>query len=119
MKAEALSWDRMVEALPPKEYCASIPALALATGSLKRYLESPEDAVVDVSSMRERPKPGRVLMVRGEQKRIARGLIERNLCKLIPKRELLHIGGEPLVNGCFGIPKPNCTGEGPAPLRLL
>eukprot|EP00971_Amphidinium_carterae_P167159 3312114-Amphidinium_carterae.1 len=119
MKAEALSWNRMVGALPPKEYCASIPALALATGNLKRYLECPEDAVVDVSSMSKRPKPGRVLMVRGEERSIARGLIERNLCRLIPKQELLHIGGEPLVNGCFGIPKPNCKEEGPAPLRFI
>eukprot|EP00971_Amphidinium_carterae_P331016 6464351-Amphidinium_carterae.1 len=119
MKAEALTWSRMMEALPPEAYCASIPAVALAKGSLKHYLENPDAAIIDVSTLTERPKPGRVLMAAGEEKLIACGLIDRNICKLIPKRELLHIGGRPVVNGCFGIPKPNHTGDGASPLRFI
>eukprot|EP00971_Amphidinium_carterae_P335376 6471215-Amphidinium_carterae.1 len=119
MKAEALCWERMLRALPPEEFCASIPAASLTSGSLKRYLENPDDAVIDVSRMRERPKPGRVLIAAGQHKCIAQGLIRRKLCTLIPKKQLLHIGGEPVVNGCFGIPKPSDSPDEPSPLRFI
>eukprot|EP00971_Amphidinium_carterae_P209442 4154664-Amphidinium_carterae.1 len=56
---EVLDWARVVPGLPPYEHCAAVNSVALAEGEIREYLLHPELAVLDVTTLKARPRPGR------------------------------------------------------------
>ena len=105
LRAMKLTWDQLEPALPPQRFCGCIDIMELVDGPVKDYLERPEDALVDLATVSERPRPGSCMIERGEELRIAKGLLARNMVIPLKRSELVHIGGEPLVNGVFGVTK--------------
>ena len=60
--------------------------------------------------MRERLKPPRVMVEDNQWDLLCKGLIERNICKVMPLEEVYHLDGEPLLNGLFAVGKGEFVG---------
>eukprot|EP00971_Amphidinium_carterae_P129112 2557437-Amphidinium_carterae.1 len=110
---ESLSWKRVEPGLPPFHHCAAVNAVLLAEGSMREYLQHPERAVVDLSTLRARPRPGRVCVDRSDVITLFRGLLDRGLIGVVEDRDCLRVCGEVLANGLFGVPKPDSKVLGP------
>eukprot|EP00971_Amphidinium_carterae_P334869 6470397-Amphidinium_carterae.1 len=102
---EQISWGRTEPGLPPFEHCAAVDAVMLAEGPVREYLLHPERAVVDVTQLSSRPRPGRVCVAQNQELQLFRGLLARNLVGVIEESECLYVAGEVLVNGLFAVPK--------------
>ena len=118
-RAHALTWAQVEPSLPPKERCGSIDVLALCDERMRMYLGAPLGALVDLDGLDRRPRPGRVHAKPGEAVLIGRGLLSRGLVRPLRKRDLLHVRGEPLLNGMFGVTKDSALPDGRPVLRLI
>ena len=60
---------------------------------------------MDPTEIDERPKPGKVMFKKGEAALIGRNLLSRKLTVALRREELIHIQGQALLNGSFGVGK--------------
>ena len=67
----------------------------------------------------ERPRPGRVRADPKEALAIGRGQLAGGLVRPLRSQECVHVKGEPLLNGLFGVSKKECLPDGRAHLRLI
>ena len=67
------------------------------------YLIAPEEMKIG--------KPPRVMVETGEWEKVCHGLLDRGLCTLLPKSQLFHDDGVPLLSGLFSVSKQEWQGE--------
>ena len=58
-------------------------------------------------------KPPRVMVPDGEWEDLCKGLLTKGICGLIREDQVHRIGGKPLFNGLFGVPKDEMDGSTP------
>eukprot|EP00973_Karenia_brevis_P057751 8033724-Karenia_brevis.AAC.1 len=104
-----VTWAQIEPGLPPADRCGSIQALDLCEPTVQSFLREPLKALVDLESVDPAPKPGMMMGSRKENIKIARGLLQRRLVRILERDELLWVGKEdqrrPLLNGWFGVSK--------------
>ena len=77
-KLEYLTWAQVSAGLPPRELCGKIEATDLAIGPVRTFLQRPNNWVQKLQSLRERPKPGKMFHMQGEEVALAQGLVKHN-----------------------------------------
>ncbi|CAK0891233.1 unnamed protein product [Prorocentrum cordatum] len=112
-RAVELTWEQIEPALPPADRCGRLRAVDFCEPRVRRYLEEPIEMLVPLDCFPARPKPGKVMASSTEIIRIGRGLLERGLVAPLRRSDLLHIRGEPVVNGLFGVLKDDLVPSGP------
>ena len=100
--AKKLVWKALEPALPSevgqlflRDYC---------TGGVLDYVDRFEEFLVDPKDQVIGKTP-RVMVDPGEWKAVAKGLLDKGLCKVIAKKDVYHISNLPLLNGMFAVGK--------------
>ena len=101
--AKWTNWSHIAPALP-RGCVGSIPVLDLAEEGIHAYLAKPE--LFLRPDWESSPVPSSRAMVSDEDwGDMARGLIEYNLCAILPQSALVKAGGLCILNGLFGVEK--------------
>ena len=106
--AQYLNWKAVENSLP--EGVGNLKLTDFCTLGTKGYIERFEDYLVP-EEVRVRLKPPRVMVEEGQWDDLARGLIQRNICTVIPLEETYHVNNEPLLNGLFAVGKNEFVGQ--------
>ena len=101
--AKWTNWYHIAPALP-RGCVGSIPALDLAEGGIHAYLSQP-DLFLRPDWESSSVPSSRVMVSDEEWGDMARGMIEYNLCAIIPQSALVKAGGFCILNGLFGVEK--------------
>ena len=110
LKAKPLSWVQVKAALPSPDRCANISALDLAEHGMYDFLANPERIIAEVKLLKQRPRPGCIRTAPGQWPVLARGLLEYGVFTALTSDKLIQLPGGPLVNGAFGVEKPEMVG---------
>eukprot|EP00438_Fugacium_kawagutii_P035919 Skav227992 [mRNA] locus=scaffold390:150806:154332:- [translate_table: standard] len=100
--AMPLSWESLEPSLPAQvatlklEDCCEL-GVRYYVDNFERYLVDPDDMVLG--------KPPKVMVDKGEWKKVASGLLSRGICGVMPVSQLFHVGDQPLLNGLFSVSK--------------
>ena len=114
--AQSFSWSNIEPTIPPQ--VGMVPLTDVCRHGTLAYVNDfnsflkPEEELV----LR---RPPRVQVAKEDWHEVCQGLLERNLCKVLPKRKLFHVGGKPVLSGLFGVTKNEFTAEGVEHLRLI
>ena len=104
-KAQGLTLEQIRPGLPPGGYGGSVPLVELCEGELRRRLMDPESNLLEEEDLPADIPAPRVHALPEQWHLIARELYDRGLVE--PVEEPLMIKGKALVNGAFGVVKPN------------
>lgn len=119
-KLEVLTVEQVVPSLPPKSHGGAIRALSWVDGRTKKFLENPEDCVVEKTSVKNLPKlQARVHIGVDDKLPLAELLVERGLCGWTEEKDVFEFDGKKVLNGMFGVPKSSCLCDGRPVLRLI
>lgn len=114
-----LSYEQVLPALPPLSHGGSIDVLKFVGPVTRDLLMHPEKLVVEDVGQNFPKLQGKVHVVGDDLGRISDQLVERGVCKWIPKSMVVKMRGQMVLNGLFGVPKNSSTGSGLPVLRLI
>ena len=77
----------------------------------RKWLKPPNDRVW--------MKPPRVMIPPDAWEDMVSGLLQRNICGVIPVENVFHVNGSPILGGLFGVPKGEVKACGTPILRLI
>ena len=100
--AKSFCWQNLEPALP--EGIGSIPLEEVCELGTRDFVLSFEEYLVPEDS-RVHTRPPRVMVNDSDWEEVCRGLLERGVCALLPKREVCRVQGQVLLNGLFGVSK--------------
>ena len=100
-------WENIKDALPDEVGRIALEEVCeLGTRdfvvNFEEYLLPPEAQVYT--------KPPRVMVDEGSWEQICSGLLSKGICTLLPVADLFHVGGQPVLNGLFGVSKEEFSG---------
>ena len=101
--ANRTSWANVSPALPYGSI-GSISALELADEGLRSYIENPSKFLRPDWDQRSIP-PSLVMVSHEDWAPLARGLVQYNLCCILPQSAIIQAGGTYVLNGLFGVEK--------------
>ncbi len=102
-KAETLTWEQILPALPPVELAGRAKALDVAHESMEVWLKEQSRALKPEAQWPAKPKSAQVRAVAEELDRILSGLAERKIVAFLRLSEVHRVHGHPLLNGAFGV----------------
>ncbi|CAE7224498.1 unnamed protein product [Symbiodinium necroappetens] len=111
------NWANVQHSLPTRELAGALDGVEVASGGIKDFLERPM-AYLKPEGSRSWMKPPRVMVRAEDWEVVAKGLIERKICDIIPLSQVIHVDGKPVLGGLFGVPK-NEEVDGVPVLRLI
>ena len=111
------NWANVQHSLPTRELAGALDGVEVASGGIKDFLERPM-AYLKPEGSRTWMKPPRVMVRAEDWEAVAKGLIERKICDIIPLSQVIHVDGKPVLGGLFGVPK-NEEVDGVPVLRLI
>ena len=117
-KAQALTLEQILPGLPPPGFGGKVPLVELCEGEVKRLLQHPEEALLEGLDLPVKmPKP-KVMASDEEWEKIGGELFRRGLVR--PVEQCAKLDGRKILNGAFGVVKPNkTTPGGEEVLRLI
>ena len=86
---------------------------------LRRLPQDPAALLRPARELGELPRAGLFHLAPGDEVRLAKGLLERNLVVPLVAEELLVVNGEVITNGLFGVEKGGSLDTGRPALRLI
>ena len=104
---QSLNWTAVKNSLP--EGVGNLKLEEFCTLGTRGYVERFEDYLVP-EELRVRLKPPRVMVEEGQWDDLAKGLMERNICKAMPLGDVYHLDNEPVLNGLFAVGKNEFVG---------
>ena len=106
--ARPLVWESLEAAFPLevgqlylRDFCSE--GVLHFVDNFDDYMLPQEDMVIG--------KCPRVMVEDDHWEKVATGLVERGLCKVLRESELFHVGSSPLVNGMFSVSKQEFKGD--------
>ena len=100
--ARSFNWEMVEGALPSgvgtldlAEFCTA--GCRFFVEKFERFLVAPE--------LQQLGRTPRVMVADEDWEAVARGLISKGICGVMPRSQLFHVGGQPLVNGMFAVSK--------------
>ena len=105
--AQQLNWTAVSNSLP--EGVGQLKLQEFCTLGTRAYVENFEDFLVP-EELQTRMRPPRVMVEEDQWDSIAKGLIERNICTVIPVEDLFHVQGQPILSGMFAVGKGEFVG---------
>ena len=100
--AQYTSWENLAPAMPKE--IASVPLVEVCELGCRHYVENFVSYVLP-EEMRQPMKPPRVLITNEAWRDVCKGLLGNGVCIPMLEQDLFHVGGQPLLNGLFGVPK--------------
>ena len=106
--AKKIRWECIAPSLP--EQVGTLDIREFSDAGVLHYINNFEDFLVDVEKQVIGKTPS--VMVDADQwEPVVEGLLNKGLCKSLPKSELHHIGGRCLFNGMFSVSKQEFQGD--------
>ena len=100
--ARIFSWANIAPALPKE--IGRVPLQDLCEHGARYYVNHFDQYILDEAEWGVVKAPK--VMVRDEDwSEVCRGLLSSGVCTVLPREELFHVRGEPLLNGLFGVTK--------------
>jgi len=123
-KAQELTVEQVLPALPPVGIGGSVDALELCDDALRPLLEDPNLSVRPRSEWPAKLTKARMRIKPAEWQKLGPILVERGICTTLSEAELIEHNGDKLLNGVFGVGKKKWitseeTGEAVEVLRLI
>jgi len=123
-KAQELTVEQVLPALPPLGIGGSVDALDLCDASLRPLLEDPMLSIRPRSEWPEKLTKARMKIKPDEWEKLGPILVERGICSTLAESELIVHKGDKLLNGIFGVGKKKWitspeTGQTVEVLRLI
>ena len=103
--AKELTWAAVKPALPSPELCGRIEAPEIAVGGVKEFILNPDSNLLPRESWPELPKKAIVHRPDPEWEKLAEGLVEHNICEVIPLSHVFGWCDHHLLHGLFGVLK--------------
>ena len=118
-KARWLTFAQVLPGLPPAGLGGSLSACEFCDPWVRRHLECPSLSRIPDGEV---PLPLPHAVVRATQDHwdvIAKELVDRGIATVIPEQDVATVNGEKVLNGAFGVVKPNRWVDGKPVLRLI
>ena len=114
--AQSVRWENVTDSLPKAELAGIVDAVSVCDGGMKDFILHPARWIKPVDQQ-VWMKPPAVMAPLDCWEEMVEGLIHRNICGVIPLKEVFHVGGSPILGGIFGVAKGETTpvDYGPAP----
>ena len=117
-KSQSLTLEQILPGLPPPGFGGKVPLVELCEGEVKRMLLHPEEALLKGLDLPEDFPMPKVMADPEEWEKIGGELYRRGLVR--PVEHCARLDGKKIVNGAFGVIKPNkMTESGKEVLRLI
>lgn len=116
--AQSVRWENVDCSLPKADVAGIVPAVDLCTGGMKDFLLHPEKWLKPEAA-RTWMRPPKVMVPQDGWDDLVQGLLERNLCGIMPLSEVFSVDGSPILGGLFGVPKGESKDDGTPILRLI
>ena len=116
--AQSVRWENVTDSLPKAELAGIVDAVSVCDGGMKDFIRHPARWIKPVDQQ-VWMKPPAVMVPLDCWEEMVEGLIHRNICGVIPLKEVFHVGGSPILGGIFGVPKGETTPAGVPILRLI
>ena len=116
--AKTVRWENVSESLPKAGMAGIVPAAQVCEGGFRDYILHPEKWLKPESD-RAYIRPPRIMIPDDAWEEVARGLLARGICGRMKVDEVLHVNGQPILGGLFGVPKGEKTADGTEILRLI
>ena len=100
--AQHVRWENLEPALP--EGIGSIPLEEVCELGTLAYVSNFEEYLLPIEDQ-VYTRPPRVMVPDDGWYKVCSGLLERGICEVLPRREVYHLRGQPLLNGMFGVSK--------------
>ena len=100
--AMTMNWQAICDSFPPEVGCLELERFC-RLGTLE-YASKFEDYLLPPEDWKY-VKPPRVMVEKDGWPELCRGLVERNVCDILPIDQLCHVEGKPLLNGMFSVGK--------------
>ena len=100
--AQYTTWDNLSPAMPSE--IASVPLADVVELGCRHYVMNFASYVLP-EEMQKPMKPPRLMISDEAWPRVCEGLLGNGVCIALKETELYHVGGRPLLNGLFGVPK--------------
>lgn len=117
-KARWLTTEQVIPGLPPKGLGGSLEAVDFCNSWVRAHLEQPHLSRLNDSEVGELPHAV-VRATQGHWDEIAQELVSRGIACVIPESEIATCRGELILNGAFGVVKPNKWVNDKPILRLI
>lgn len=116
--ARSVRWENIDESLPKAELTGIVPAADLCTGGMKDFIMNPQKWLKPEKD-RTWMKSPRVMVPPDDWDRMVEGLLDRNLCGVLPLSDVFCVDQKPILGGLFGVPKGETKANGTDILRLI
>ena len=100
--AQYTTWDNLSPATPSE--IASVPLADVVELGCRHYVMNFASYILP-EEMQKPMKPPRLMISDEAWPRVCEGLLGNGVCIALKEAELYHVGGRPLLNGLFGVPK--------------
>ena len=117
-KMQVIGFKQVVAALPPETHAGSITATNLVSEGTRWFLENPLESLLPASTNGVKLQ-AKVHIHKGEEMKLCDVLVKRRICRWIPERDVLQIGGEKVLNGMFAVGKGTFLPSGEETQRLI
>ena len=103
--ARAFTWESIAGALPAE--VASLSLQEFCTGGFRSCVSNFEDCLVGEEQQVLGRTP-RVLVADRDWWRVCKGPLTPGACSIVPRSQLHHVQGQPVLNGLFSVSKNEC-----------
>ena len=112
-RAQRMTAAQVVPTLPDVGLAAAVPALDVATGAVRHFLERPDECILPEARWPASPRRATTWAPEEEYYDIVTALLERGIVRPIQKDKVFAPHGRPVLNGTFGVVK---AGDDPVEL---
>ena len=100
--AKRISWEAIEQSLP--EQVGTLDIREFCESGVLHFINNIEDYLVPMDEQFVGKSPS-VMIEDGDWERVAKALVSRGLCKVVPLKDLYHVRGKALLNGLFAVGK--------------
>ena len=100
--AQSTTWANLAPAMPAE--IASVALADVCELGCKHYVENFSEYLLP-GEMQQAMKGPRVLVHDDHWREVCEGLTRNGVCTILPKSQVYHVQGQPLLNGLFGVKK--------------
>ena len=114
-----LTLRQILPSLPPAEHGGCVDSLEWVGEVTRFFLTRPNAMVIEDKGQNLPKLQGKINIVKEDLEDVIGELCRRNVCDWVPLDEVLHYRGQPVLNGMFGVEKPQKLGDNSPVLRVI